>query len=168
MKWTALEGIQDSTCFLSEVTFGKPENFPSNGDSDPGSLIHILIVKSCTAYVSVAIMYPLLCPCWVLAIWEGADFTFTFHFHALEKEMATHSSILAWRIPGMAEPGGLPSMGSHRVRHHWRDLAAAAESKTAKKREEMSKWGKCNIVKSSKRTTKSLSTGNSWDFHEDL
>ena len=44
------------------------------------------------------------------------DFTFTFHFHALEKEMATHSSDLAWRIPGMGEPGGLPSMGSHRVR----------------------------------------------------
>ena len=46
-----------------------------------------------------------------------SDFTFTFHFHALEKEMATHSSILAWRIPGMREPGGLPSMGSHRVGH---------------------------------------------------
>ena len=45
------------------------------------------------------------------------DFTFTFHFHALEKEMATHSSVLAWRIPGMAEPGELPSMGSHRVGH---------------------------------------------------
>ena len=45
------------------------------------------------------------------------DFTFTFHFHALEKEMATHSSILAWRIPGTGEPGGLPSMGSHRVEH---------------------------------------------------
>ena len=45
------------------------------------------------------------------------DFTFNFHFHALEKEMATHSSILAWRIPGTGEPGGLPSMGSHRVRH---------------------------------------------------
>ena len=45
------------------------------------------------------------------------DFTFTFHCHALEKEMATHSSVLAWRIPGMEEPGGLPSMGSHRVGH---------------------------------------------------
>ena len=45
------------------------------------------------------------------------DFTFTFHFHALEKEMATHSSVLAWRIPGMGEPGGLLSMGSHRIRH---------------------------------------------------
>ena len=45
------------------------------------------------------------------------DFTFPFHFHALEKEMATHSSVLAWRIPGMGEPGGLPSMGSHRVGH---------------------------------------------------
>ena len=44
-----------------------------------------------------------------------SDFTFTFHFHALEKEMATHSSVLAWRILGTAEPGGLPSMGSHRV-----------------------------------------------------
>ena len=54
-----------------------------------------------------------------------SDFTFTFHFHALEKEMATHSSVLAWRIPGMGEPGGLLSMGSHRVGHDWSDLAAA-------------------------------------------
>ena len=46
-----------------------------------------------------------------------SDFPFTFHFHALEKEMATHSSVLAWRIPGMAEPGELPSLGSHRVGH---------------------------------------------------
>ena len=46
-----------------------------------------------------------------------SDFTFTFHFHALEKEMATHSSVLAWRIPGMGEPGGLLSMGLHRVGH---------------------------------------------------
>ena len=46
-----------------------------------------------------------------------SDFIFTFHFHALEKEMATHSSVLAWRIPGTKEPGGLPSMGSHRVGH---------------------------------------------------
>ena len=46
-----------------------------------------------------------------------SDFTFTFHFHALEKEMATHSSVLAWRIPGMGEPGGLLSLGSHRVGH---------------------------------------------------
>ena len=52
-----------------------------------------------------------------------SSFTFTFHFHALEKEMATHSSVLAWRIPRMVEPGGLPSMASHRVEH---DLAAAA------------------------------------------
>ena len=55
-----------------------------------------------------------------------SDFTSTFHFHALEKEMATHSSVLAWRIPGTGEPGGLPSMRSHRVRHDWSDLAAAA------------------------------------------
>ena len=55
-----------------------------------------------------------------------SDFTFTFHFHALEKEMATHSSVLARRIPGTGEPGGLPSMGSHRVGHDWIDLAAAS------------------------------------------
>jgi len=55
-----------------------------------------------------------------------SNFTFTFHFHALEKKMATHSSVLDWRIPGTGEPGGLPSTGSHRVGHDWRDLAAAA------------------------------------------
>ena len=55
-----------------------------------------------------------------------SDFTFTFHFHTLEKEMATHSSVLAWRIPGTREPGRLPSMGSHRVGHDWSNLAAAA------------------------------------------
>ena len=55
-----------------------------------------------------------------------SDFTFTFHFHALEKEMATHSSVLAWRIPGMGEPDRLPSMGSHRVRHSCSDLEAEA------------------------------------------
>ena len=55
-----------------------------------------------------------------------SDFTFTFHFHALEKEMATHSSVLAWRIPGTGEPGGLLSMGLHRVGHDWSDLAVAA------------------------------------------
>ena len=55
-----------------------------------------------------------------------SDFTFTFHFYALEKEMATHFSVLAWRISGTGEPGGLLSMGSHRVGHDWSDLAAAA------------------------------------------
>ena len=55
-----------------------------------------------------------------------SDFTFTFHFHALEKEMAAHSSALALRIPGTVEPGGLPSMESHRVEHDWGNLAVAA------------------------------------------
>ena len=59
------------------------------------------------------------------------DFTFTFHFHALEKEMATHSSVLAWRIPGTEEPSGLLSVGSHRVGHDWSDLAAAAAQRNA-------------------------------------
>ena len=57
--------------------------------------------------------------------WATSLSLFTFHFHALEKEMATHSSVLAWRIPGTGEPWGLPSMGSHRVGHDWSDLAAA-------------------------------------------
>ena len=60
-----------------------------------------------------------------------SDFPFTFHFHALEKEMATHSSVLAWRIPGMGEPGGLLSMRSHRVRHDWSDLAVAVAPLTS-------------------------------------
>ena len=62
--------------------------------------------------------------------WATSLSLFTFHFHALEKEMATHFSVLAWRIPGTGEPGGLPSMGSHRVRHDWSDLAAAAAPST--------------------------------------
>ena len=58
--------------------------------------------------------------------WVTSLSLFTFHFHALEKAMATHSSVLAWRIPGLGEPDGLLSMGSHRVRHDWGDLAAVA------------------------------------------
>ena len=61
-----------------------------------------------------------------------SDFTLTFHFHALEQEMATHSSVLAWRIPGTEEPGGLPSMGLQRVGHDWSDLAAAAAMTSVK------------------------------------
>ena len=63
---------------------------------------------------------------WWAAVYYGvgksqtrpSDFTFTFHFHALEKEMATHSNVLAWRIPGVVKPGGLLAMGSHRVGHN--------------------------------------------------
>ena len=62
-----------------------------------------------------------------------SDFTFTFHFHALEREMATHSCILAWRIPGTGEPGRLLSMGLHRVGHNWSDLAAAAAADEPRK-----------------------------------
>ena len=60
-----------------------------------------------------------------------SNFPFTFHFPALEKEMATYSSVLAWRIPGTGEPGGLLSMGSHRVGHDRNDLAAAAAAAAA-------------------------------------
>ena len=64
------------------------------------------------------------CSPWGREETQLSDFPFTFHFHALEKEMATHSSALAWRIPGMEEPGELPSMGSHRVGHDLSNLAA--------------------------------------------
>ena len=74
-----------------------------------------------------------------------SDFTFTFHFHALEKEMATHSSVLAWRIPGTGEPGGLPSMGSHRVRHDRSNLAAAAAG-YAEKGTLLHCWWECKLV----------------------
>ena len=68
-----------------------------------------------------------------------SDFTFTFHSHASEKEMATHSSVLAWRIPGTGEPGGLLSMRSHRVGHDWSDLAAAAAT-AATRKNRRKKW----------------------------
>ena len=57
-----------------------------------------------------------------------SDFTFTFHFHALEKEMSTHSSVLAWRIPGMGKPGGLPSMESHKSRTRLKQLSSSSSS----------------------------------------
>ena len=69
-----------------------------------------------------------------------SDFPFTFHFHALEKEMATHSSILAWRIPGTGEPGGLPSMGSHRVGHDCSDLAVAEGLVGGVREDELGVW----------------------------
>ena len=67
---------------------------------------------------------------WVRRDWANSLSLFTFH--ALEKEMATHSSVLAWRIPGTREPDGLPSMGSHRVGHDWNDLAEAASDSRCK------------------------------------
>ena len=72
------------------------------------------------------------CSPWGRYSWtQLSDFTFTFHFHALEREMATHSSVLAWRIPGTGEPGGLPYLGLHRVGHDWSDAAAAAAAAAA-------------------------------------
>ena len=69
-----------------------------------------------------------------------SDFTFTFHFHALEKEMATHSSVLAWRIPVREEPGRLLSLGLHRVGHNWSDLAAAAAASRKRKNSNLFGW----------------------------
>ena len=77
---------------------------------------------------------------------RSSDFTFTFHFHALEKEMATHSSVLAWRILGTEEPGGLPSLGSHRVGHDWSNLAAAAAA-ILKTKPASSRWLQPHFLK---------------------
>ena len=75
-----------------------------------------------------------------------SDFTFTFYFHALEKDMATHSSVLAWRIPGTGQPHGLPSMGSHRVGHDWSDLVVVVVDSILKSRD--STWPtKVRLVK---------------------
>ena len=76
-----------------------------------------------------------------------SGFAFTFHFHALEKETATHSSFLAWRIPGTGEPGGLPSVGSHRVRHDWSDLAATAASDSILKSRDISLLTKVHLIR---------------------
>ena len=79
----------------------------------------MLTIYTCKYIVNVYIMFILKLVHGVAEGWTLlSDFTFTFHFHALEKEMATHSSVLAWRIPGTGEPGGLLSMGSHRVGHN--------------------------------------------------
>jgi len=82
------------------------------------------VVYACTGLLLPKLENPMDGGAWWAAVhgvakcWTRlSDFTFTFHFHALEKEMATHSGVLAWRIPGTGEPGGLRSMGSHRVRH---------------------------------------------------
>ena len=79
-----------------------------------------------------------------------SDLTLTFHFHPLEKEMATHSSVLAWRIPETGEPGGLPSTGSHRVGHDWSDLAAAAVAVFTLSSLLIPPWPKCTCVLSFK------------------
>ena len=74
------------------------------------------------------------------------DFPLTFDFHALKKEMATHSSVLAWRIPGTGGPGGLPSMGSHRVGHDWSDSAAAADASRSLACFEAAVWNRWTLL----------------------
>ena len=91
----------------------------------PFGLINNIMIKTASMYCSSTLAWKIPWteePCRLqsmgsLSRTRLSDFTFTFHFHALEKEMATHSSVLAWKIPGTGEPGGLPSMGSHRVGH---------------------------------------------------
>ena len=92
-----------------------------------------------------------------------SDFTFIFHFHALEKEMTTHSSVLAWRIPGTGEPGGLPPMGSHRVGNDWSDLAAAAAVVIALHSSPLAYWTPSNLQGSSSGVLSFVFSYYSWD-----
>ena len=133
---------------------GEPGGLPSMGSHRVGhnwsDLAAAAIVKYTMDLVASRLVFPLQYSClenpmdggaWWAAVHGVAksrtrlrEFTFTFHFPALVKEMVTHSSVLAWRTPGTGEPGGLPSMGSRRVGHDWSDLAAAAATP-------LNRWG---------------------------
>ena len=96
----------------TQKVFNKNELLPSSGEGNGTPLQYSWLENPMDGGAWWAVVHG------VTKSWTRlSDFTFTFHFHALEKEMATHSSVLAWRIPGTGDPGGLPSMGSHRVGH---------------------------------------------------
>ena len=106
--------------------------------------------------------HPVGCSPWVAkSRTRLSDFTFSFHFHALEKEMATDSSVLAWRIPGMGEPCGLLSLGSHRVRHDWSDLAAEAAAAAAA----APAFFVCRLFDSSHSDQREMVPHSRFDFH---
>ena len=109
-----------------------------------GEWIHAYVCPSPFSPETVTILLITLTP-WVARsqTWLS-DFTVFFHFHALEKAMAAHSSVPAWRIPGTGEPGGLPPMGSHRVGHDWGNLAAAAAAAIQKRK--LKKTWLCQIT----------------------
>ena len=118
--WAAVYGVAQSRTQLKQFSSSSSSEYYGEGDGTP--LQYSCLEKSHGWRRLVG------CSPWdryELDTTERLPF-FTFHFNALEKKMATHSSVLAWRIPGTAEPGGLPSMGSYRVGHDWSDLAAAA------------------------------------------
>ena len=100
-----IKGIQSSLQRLIKIDMPISDSHILNFSTEPRSFLLAKTIWSNTVIHSK----DQICSC--------PDFTLTFHFHAMEKEMATHSSVLAWRIPEKAEPGGLPSMGSHRVGH---------------------------------------------------
>ena len=112
--WAAVSGVAKSRTWLkwlsssSSIRYGTPLPYSCLGNPMDGEAWWAAVHGVTTSQTRLS------------------HFTFTFHFHVLEKEMATHSSVLAWRIPGIGEPGRLPSLGSHRVGHDWSNLAAAA------------------------------------------
>ena len=105
---------------------------PAVNQADNSSQLHLIIRRAFVLLNTTNdngnnnLKMSAICGALTLCRTRLSNFALTFHFHALEKETATHSSVLAWRIPGTGEPGGLLSMGSHRVGHDWSDLVAAA------------------------------------------
>ena len=126
--WATVHGVATSQSQLSDFTF------TFHFHTMEKEMVPVYSEQEYQLYLHEGNGNPLQCSClenprdgeaWWAAVYGVAesrtrlsDFTLTFHFHALEKEIATHSSVLAWRIPGTGEPGGLPSMGSHRVGHN--------------------------------------------------
>ena len=109
---------------LFTLKSGRCGRWAASGHAQPPQIAHIVWRRRWQPTPVLLPIDPMVGGAWWATVHGVAksqtrlrDFTFTFHFHALEKEMATHSCVLAWRIPGMGEPGGLPSMGLHRVRH---------------------------------------------------
>ena len=111
LQYKGLSRVFTSTIIQKHQFFGTQPSLWSNYHIHPGKSHGRRSLVGCSLW-----------GCW------GSNTTEQLHFHALEKEMATHSRVLAWRVPGTWEPGGLPSMGSHRVGHNWSDLAVAAVS----------------------------------------
>ena len=110
--WAAVHGVAKNWTRLSDFTFTFHFSLSCIGEGNGNPLQYSCLENPRDGGAWWAAVYGV-----TQSRTRLSDFTFTFYFHALEKEMTTHSSTLAWRIPGTGEPGGLPSMGSHRVGH---------------------------------------------------
>ena len=127
--WAAVHGVEKSRTRLSDFTFTFHFHALKKEMAIHSSVLAWRIPGTGEPGVLASVGSQRVRHDWTLGKdYNNPEIKSSRYFHALEKEMATHSSVLAWRIPGMGKPDGLPSMGSHRVRHDWSDLAAAAAS----------------------------------------